>query len=193
MCRFKDFTPYQMSVLLWGLGKARRAVPGSWTTALVSHFTQQLTDADPGDACRFFGGLAGVRVKPHGSADWVAKTPAVQQQLQQVVGWLVPQMAAVEPNWMMQLIPGLVKLRCGLDLEVIDSLNEAAARMHERLTPGQRRILAGGFAVLRQLSGKAQLQQQQQQRSWQEGDLRQQQQPADAGWLPEPSAPDGVW
>jgi hypothetical protein len=129
-------------------------------------------------------------VKPNGGADWVAKTPTVQQRLQQVVAWLLPQMAAVEPGWLMQLVPGLVKLRCELGAEVVDGLNEAAARMHDRLTPRQRKILTGGFAVLRQLSAKVPSQQQQPQKRQQGLQQQQQQQPAGGGWRREPSAPD---
>ena len=76
-----------MSVLLWGLAKARRALPNRWATDLVAHFTLQLHEADPGDVCRFVGALSRVVIKPRGNAHWVSQTPAVQQQLQQVVVW----------------------------------------------------------------------------------------------------------
>lgn len=191
--RFKDFTPYQMSVLLSGLAKARRAVPTTWATALIENFTQQLPDAEPGDVCRLISALSKVVVKPRGSAHWVASTPAVQQQLQQVVAWLVPQLGNVEPAWMVQLVPGLAKLRCVLGLSAVQELNDAAARMDERLTPGQRKLLAGSFGKLRKL-----LQQQPQQ--------QQPRQPARAAaaplfgssqggdWLPQQTAADAdLW
>jgi hypothetical protein len=184
-----------MSVLLWGLGKARRAVPATWAAALLDSFTQQLPQADPEDVCRFVGALSRVVVKPQGSAQWVAQNPAVQQQLQQVVSWLLPQMGGVEPGWLMQVVPGLAKLRCGLSLDVVDGLNDAAARMDEMLNPGQRKTLAGGFALLRQLA--KQQQQQQQQPAAAQGRRQQQQQVGVVGaeqWLSEGPEGDGsLW
>lgn len=152
LTRFPEFTGYQLSVLLWGLGQARRAIPTSWATALMVNFTQQLPDADPGDVCRFIGALSRVVVKPRGAAHWVSQNPAVQQQLQQVVAWLLPQVAGLEPGWLFQLVLGLQQLRCVLDGASVEGLNDAAARMDERLAPAQRKALASAFKALRELS-----------------------------------------
>jgi hypothetical protein len=115
-------------------------------------------------------GLSLVHAKPYTNAKWVAQTPAVQQQLQQIVGWLLPQLPDVEPEWLMYLVDGLGRLKCVLPVESVNELNSAAAGMGERLTPAQRKSLARVFAVLRQLSTRQQQlqqptqQQQQQQR-----------------------------
>jgi len=181
-----------MSVLLSGLAKARRAVPTTWATTLIENFTQQLPEAEPGDVCRLISALSRVVVKPRGSAHWVATTPAVQQQLQQVVAWLVPQLGSVEPAWMVQLVPGLAKLRCVLELSAVQELNDAAARMDERLTPGQRKLLAGSFGKLRQLSQQQQPQQQRQAARAAAAPLFGS--PQERDWLPQRTAADAdLW
>jgi hypothetical protein len=188
--RFADFTPYQLSVLLWGLAQARRTVPPSWATALLSSFTQHLQqnggETDPGDAIRFIRALSSVNVKPQGSASWVGKTPGVGQQLGAVVGWLVPQLGEVQPKWLVQLVQALLRLKVALPGEVVQGLNDAAARMDERLEPKQRALLAGGFKELRRRAKQQQEQQQEQQ--------QQERRKGREEWRPEQSGPaDSLW
>jgi hypothetical protein len=98
-----------------GLGKARRSVPETWATAVLDTFTGRLlSQADPGDVCRLIGACGLVVVKPHGSKAWVQQHPAVQAQLQQCVAWLLPQLAGLEPPWLLLLVRGLVRLGCSL-------------------------------------------------------------------------------
>jgi hypothetical protein len=191
--RFADFTPYQLSVLLWGLAQARRTVPPSWASALLSSFTQHLQqngeETDPGDAIRFIRALSGVVVKPQGSASWVGKTPGVAQQLGAVVGWLVPGLGKVQPKWLVQLVQALLRLRVGLPGDLVQGLNDAAARMDERLEPKQRGLLAGGFKELRRRSKQQQEQQQQQQGLGRQREQRR----GREEWRPEQQGPDTLW
>jgi hypothetical protein len=113
--RLPDFTPYQLSLLLLGLGKVRRSVPNTWASTVLDTFAGRLLPAaDPGDVCRLVGALGRVVVKPGGSAAWLAAQPAAQQQLQQCVAWVLPQLAQVEPPWLVLMVKGLVHLQCHL-------------------------------------------------------------------------------
>eukprot|EP00775_Hariotina_reticulata_P008328 gene8328-8513_t len=144
--RFADFTPYQLALTLWGLGRTRRAVPRAWATVLLSTFTQQLlTEATAEDVSRLLAAFAAVSVKPSGTKDWVRDQQVVQQQLHQLCVWLQPQLPSLEPMWLVTLTKGLVGLGLQLDASCIRALTDAASELGERLAPQQRDLLQKMF------------------------------------------------
>jgi hypothetical protein len=158
-------------------------------SSFTQHLQQNEEEAEPGDVSRFVRALSGVVVKPHGSASWVVKTPGVNHQLGEVVGWVVPRLGEVQPKWLVQLVQALLRLRVGLPGDIVQGLNDAAARMDERLEPKQRGRLAGAFKELRKRS-----QQQQEGVAGRQGEQPQERRRAGGEWRPEQQqGPDMMW
>jgi hypothetical protein len=154
MCRFGQFTAYQLGLLLWGLGRTRRSVPATWATSALASFCQLLLqEADPEDACRLLAGFSHVVVKPRGSQQWVANNASVQQQLQALCGWLQPQLRQLQPYWLLVLVRALRGL--GVEPGFEAALEGAAAELGEQLTPQQRQAVEQELRKLRHVGSNS--------------------------------------
>eukprot|EP00882_Tetradesmus_deserticola_P020504 GHRQ01022153.1.p2 GENE.GHRQ01022153.1~~GHRQ01022153.1.p2 ORF type:complete len:184 (+),score=75.53 GHRQ01022153.1:910-1461(+) len=153
--RFGEFSAYQLGLLLWGLGRARRSVPATWASSAVASFCQLLLqEAEPEDAIRLLAGLSRVYVKPRGPQQWLAGSAGVQQQLQELCVWLTPQLGRLQPYWLLVLARGLRGLGFRVEPGFEEALRGAAAGLGERLTPQERQTLERELRRLTQGGGR---------------------------------------
>ncbi|KAF6253640.1 hypothetical protein COO60DRAFT_398804 [Scenedesmus sp. NREL 46B-D3] len=149
--RFGEFSAYQLGLLLWGLGGARRSVPATWAGSALASFCQLLLrEAEPEDACRLLAGLSRVYVKPRGCQQWAAGAAGVQQQLQGLCAWLQPQLGQLQPYWLLVLVRGLRGLGLQAEPAFEEALRGAAAGLGERLAPQERQTLERELRRLQQ-------------------------------------------
>eukprot|EP00878_Enallax_costatus_P018242 GHUV01019196.1.p1 GENE.GHUV01019196.1~~GHUV01019196.1.p1 ORF type:complete len:345 (+),score=74.38 GHUV01019196.1:729-1763(+) len=154
--RAKDFSAYQLGLLLWGLGMTQRSVPNTWATALLTTYTEHLLpEAEPSDVCRLIGGLSSVVVKLRGTKTWVTSNPEVQEQLQGLCTWVLPQLGQLEPSWLLVLLKGLDRLGLVVSKDMIWGFTAAAARFDERLDPKQRKFVLRVLKNMRARAGSA--------------------------------------
>lgn len=140
--RFPQFSAYQLGLLLWGLGRARRSVPATWANSALASFCQlHLKGAELEDACRLLAGLSCVYVKPRGCQQWVAGSASVQQLLQELCCWLQPQLGQLQPHWLLVLVRALRGLGLRAEPGFEAALSDAADQLGERLTPQDRMML----------------------------------------------------
>ena len=75
-----------------------------------------------------------------------------EMQLQQCVAWLLPQLARLEPPWLVLLVRGLVRLGCSLQRAQVQELWGALAAMDERVAPKHRKVLTQCLKELGELA-----------------------------------------
>jgi hypothetical protein len=150
-CRFPQFTAYQLGLLLWGLGRARRSVPTTWANSALASFCQLLLhEAEPEDACRLLAGISHVYVKPRGCQQWVADSGSVQQLLQELCGWLQPQLGQLQPYWLLVLVRALRGLGLRVEPGFEAALRGAAVQLGERLTAQEQNTVQRELGRLKQ-------------------------------------------
>jgi hypothetical protein len=156
VCRFGQFSAYQLGLLLWGLGRARRSVPATWGSSALATFCQLLLhEAEPEDACRLLAGFSRVHVKPRGSKPWVVGNPSVQQQLQQLCGWLQPQLGQLQPYWLLMLVKAVQGMGLKVEPGFEQALSVAFEQLREQMTPQERAAVERQLRCLEQGSSSS--------------------------------------